>query len=242
MDIHQDEVLMLEMITKKKYSPHTSQKCAVDELPCVIRYYVPTSEKEPLTDEQLKSLQDEIAVLKRLQYVHLQPIMGMTKNPNYGYISPYNNFGNLRDRLGRAKDDPIPLKQKLHMAASIIKALLYLEEKGLHHLSLKSAHVLVFDDLSIKLIDYGFENSVMRENIPPTYRIMDPAWVAPELMYSEEVGSLTAVDIYAFGMVAFNLFAEVLPFPESIGSMALGIKVWRRLHPSPASIPHHLCR
>lgn len=77
-------------------------------------------------------------------------------------------------------------------------------------------------DLQIRLTDYGmtdiFNNSVNRE------KIYEPYWIAPEAMSKVDLADRKPVDIFAFGMLLYEIVTRQYPF-EGMNPMVIGIKM-----------------
>jgi eukaryotic-like serine/threonine-protein kinase len=81
------------------------------------------------------------------------------------------------------------------------------------HRDLKPSNILVTADGRVKLLDFGIAKQLDAAGADETHtllRAMTPAYAAPEQMRGERVGIHT--DVYALGVVLYELLAGALPF------------------------------
>ena len=102
-----------------------------------------------------------------------------------------------------------PLELKISLIAQMLQALTYLHRRGILHRDLKPANVLVIND-EVKLLDFGL--SVMRDHAHDDSGATAGtlAYMSPEVLIGNS--ATEASDLYAVGMIAFELLAEKYPF------------------------------
>ena len=101
---------------------------------------------------------------------------------------------------------------KIDLLAQTLRALSYLHRRGILHRDLKPGNVLVTKDGALKVLDFGLavEAKAAREgSIGGTL-----AYVAPEVLIGQQPAS-PASDLYALGVMAYELFAGMYPFTYS---------------------------
>ncbi len=89
----------------------------------------------------------------------------------------------------------------------MLQALAYLHRRGILHRDLKPANVLVRDD-QVKVLDFGLSST--RTDVSDGGVSGTLAYMAPELMQGAPASEQS--DLYAVGMIAFELFAGHHPF------------------------------
>jgi eukaryotic-like serine/threonine-protein kinase len=105
-------------------------------------------------------------------------------------------------------------QEKVGLIIQILQALRYLHRRGLLHRDLKPANVLVVDGV-VKLLDFGL--TVTREQAVGTVGTV--AYMAPETLREEP--ATEASDLYAVGLMAYELLSGRYPFDQSSTSNLL---------------------
>jgi tetratricopeptide (TPR) repeat protein len=106
-----------------------------------------------------------------------------------------------------------PLAGKVNLLVQTLYALAYLHRRGIVHRDLKPANILVAND-TVKVLDFGLSVAHGRQN-QPQEDIVDTtagtlAYMAPEILMGETSG--IAADLYAVGMMAYEMIANHHPF------------------------------
>jgi eukaryotic-like serine/threonine-protein kinase len=124
----------------------------------------------------------------------------------------------LADRL---KQGPVPLKDALRFARQMTAAIAAAHEAGIIHRDLKPGNVIVRDDGSVKVLDFGIakvvQTSVDDKEAAPTMSMTQegailgtPAYMAPEQARGKSVDK--RADIWAFGVILYEMITGVTPF------------------------------
>jgi eukaryotic-like serine/threonine-protein kinase len=107
------------------------------------------------------------------------------------------------------RNGPLPLTDILAMTRQIISALEHATRLGIVHGDLKPANLLLSQDGTIKLSDFGLASSLLdaerSQSISGT-----PNYIAPELL--DAVPTSIQTDMYALGVTLFELTFGRLPF------------------------------
>ncbi|KAF8594757.1 kinase-like protein, partial [Ceratobasidium sp. AG-I] len=132
-------------------------------------------------------------------------------------ISPWMSNGNVMQYI-----ESHPRLDKFELIAQVVEAVVYLHQMNVVHGDLKGDNVLVSDDGTLKLTDFGL--TMMHEPLV-RFSTTDPGggtyrWMAPELAQDETSRSKEA-DIYALGMTMLQLFTGKIPFPEIRSDMTI---------------------
>jgi serine/threonine protein kinase/TolB-like protein len=108
------------------------------------------------------------------------------------------------------------IEERLKLFRTVCEAAHYAHEHTVVHRDLKPSNILVKPDGSLRLLDFGIakqfdpkETSVDQTGI----RAMTPAYAAPEQIRGDRVG--VATDVYALGVILYELLAGRLPFDLS---------------------------
>ena len=124
-------------------------------------------------------------------------------------ITEFVSKGSLFDLLHSRKivlDDA----QIIKIAKQMAIALLYLHNRQLYHCDLKSQNVLINEDWSVKLCDFGLSRYQSKFDADNHGKIGTPHWMAPEILRGEKYTS--AADVYSFGAILWEMLASDIPF------------------------------
>jgi serine/threonine protein kinase len=135
----------------------------------------------------------------------------------------------LREALrgGRAGD----LRKRLLIARQVANALAYVHSKGIIHRDVKPDNVRIDASGNIKLMDFGVAKSGDLSLTASGFTVGTPYYMAPEQIRGAKPTQL--VDIYAFGVVLFELITETRPFEASTPSEIFDLILGRPLDTSP---------
>jgi serine/threonine protein kinase/tetratricopeptide (TPR) repeat protein len=107
---------------------------------------------------------------------------------------------------------------RLQLFRAVCEAVLYAHQHAVIHRDLKPSNVLVKNDETVRLLDFGIARHVeslgdSAEKTMTGLRLMTPAYAAPEQIRGEQVGIHT--DVYSLGVILYELLAGRLPFDLS---------------------------
>jgi serine/threonine-protein kinase len=107
------------------------------------------------------------------------------------------------------------IAERLRLFGAVCEAVLYAHQQAVIHRDLKPSNILVKDDGSVRLLDFGIAKRLesLGETSDQTIaglRLMTPAYASPEQMRGEQIGVQT--DVYSLGVVLYELLAGRVPF------------------------------
>lgn len=110
------------------------------------------------------------------------------------------------------------IEQRLRLLREVCEAVRYAHRHAVIHRDLKPSNILVRADGSPRLLDFGIAKQLdpfdaSAEQTQSGMRMMTPAYAAPEQIRGERVGIYT--DVYALGVILYELLARRLPFDLS---------------------------
>ncbi|MBN2193842.1 MAG: serine/threonine protein kinase [Polyangiaceae bacterium] len=116
--------------------------------------------------------------------------------------------GTLADRL---RQGPFPLDQALGIMDAVLAGLEAIHREGVVHRDMKPANVLLTEDGTPKIADLGVARDATAKGLTAAgAQLGTLEYMSPEQILGREIGPTT--DIYACGVVTFELLTGTLPF------------------------------
>lgn len=111
------------------------------------------------------------------------------------------------------KERRCSLEEILPLFRAVCEAVRYAHSRAVIHLDLKPSNILITEDGTPKLLDFGIAKHLENLNEPVTQTQLrfTPAFAAPEQVNRQSVGTFT--DVYALGIVLYGLLAGKPPYP-----------------------------
>jgi pimeloyl-ACP methyl ester carboxylesterase len=175
----------------------------------------------------------EIRIAAGLQHPHILSLIdsGETGNLLY-YVMPYVEGSTLRVRL--ARDGELPIDEALRVLREVSDALAYAHGRGIVHRDVKPENVL-FMAGHAQLADFGIAKALgdLAAGMSSTaggIAVGSPAYMAPEAATDAATTDYRA-DIYAFGVMAYEILAGQHPFAGSGPSQMILAHLTRQAPP-----------
>ena len=155
----------------------------------------------------------EAQLVARLDHPHIVTVYDVGEDQGQHFIAmQYVEGQSLDRRLSRGQ--PWPPEQVLPLAEQIAQALDYAHAQGVLHLDLKPGNILLADDGRVWLTDFGLGRAAGGATQPASVMTGGTAaYLSPEQADLEEPRPITPLaDIYAFGVVLYQLCTGRVPF------------------------------
>lgn len=113
------------------------------------------------------------------------------------------------------------LAERLHLFEQVCEAVAYAHRHLVVHRDLKPANILVDADGRVRLLDFGIAKLLDHDAAVLTRTasvLLTPAYSAPEQISGGSI--TTAADVYALGLLLFELLAGCRPWPDTGSSLA----------------------
>ena len=166
--------------------------------------------KRLIDETDYRELRREAANLMSLKHRNVVELLGVCYKPA-ALITEFMGRGSLFDYLQDASVS-ITWSQRLSFARDIAAGMHFLHTTTppIIHRDCKSANVLLHDDLTCKISDFGTVTMIAPFT---TGRVVtNPRWQAPEVLLNLPYGS--PADVYAFGVVIWELCTREIPFTD----------------------------
>ncbi|MEO8881648.1 MAG: protein kinase [Gemmatimonadaceae bacterium] len=159
----------------------------------------------------------EIALTASLQHPHILPLFDSGSiDGQLFYVMPYVDGETLRERIARG---PIPMDESLDILRDVARALAYAHAQGVVHRDIKPDNVLLSSGTAV-VSDFGIAKALSASRDPDEQSgftltragtsLGTPAYMSPEQAIGDVVDART--DIYAWGVIAYELLAGAHPF------------------------------
>ena len=180
------------------------------------RVVVKVLPEEMVGQVSLERFKREIALAARLQHPHIVPLLTAGDANGLPYFTmPLVEGESLRARLARQGE--LPLSEAMRLLREIASALSYAHERGVVHRDIKPDNVLLSGG-SAMITDFGVakaisasSNSEGSSNTSIGVALGTPAYMSPEQASADPAVDHRA-DIYAFGVMAYELLTGQPPF------------------------------
>lgn len=151
------------------------------------------------------SLAHEFQTLASLRHPHIISVL------DYGFATDQQPFYTM-NYLSEAQTilaaaQHLPLREKIAFVEQLLQALAYLHRRGVLHRDLKPENVLVTQG-QVRVLDFGLASR--RDDATTGSSGGSAAYMAPELWQGQQPQEAT--DLYAVGIILFELLAGQHPF------------------------------
>jgi serine/threonine-protein kinase len=170
----------------------------------------------------------EVALAARLQHPNIVPLLAAGDGGGMPfYTMPFVPGESLRHRL--AARGPLPVREAVAVLRDVARALAHAHSEGVVHRDVKPENVLLYApasgtdvDATAVVTDFGIAKALAaaRAHAGPEpagetitqigMALGTPAYMAPEQALADAVDH--RADVYAFGVLAYELFAGATPF------------------------------
>jgi len=176
------------------------------------KFAVKCISKKTISEKELRLLEREITVMKRLEHPHIIQLMEVLDTPDTLYlVLEYATGGELFDAIvskgSYGEDDAV------HIIYQVVDAMNYVHKLGIAHRDLKPENLLLSNAPGekeyIKIADFGLSKDTSAEGMLKT-QLGTPDYVAPEVLSGEEYDS--TVDMWSIGVISYILLCGFPPF------------------------------
>jgi len=159
----------------------------------------------------------EASLAGKLNHPHIVEIYDAVADEDNAYIVMEYVPGGTLQRFTRG-DNLLALGDVIEVVYKCARALDFASQLGVIHRDIKPANIMVKDNTDIKVTDFGSAALLMTERTVVD-GIGTPAYMSPEQHLNQPVNLQT--DIYALGVVMFQLLTGRLPFTaDNIAGLA----------------------
>ena len=167
-------------------------------------------------DQRFRQERQILASLQHPNIAHL--IDGGTSNAHPYLIVEYVPGVRIDEYCNHHR---LSIRQRIELFLKICSAVQYAHQNLIVHRDLKPANVLVLDDGTPKLLDFGIAKLLREDDSTPdltrtAMRAFTPSYASPEQLRGQPVG--TASDVYSLGVMLYELLTGQRPHAVDAGS------------------------
>jgi serine/threonine-protein kinase len=147
-------------------------------------------------------------------------------------LMDYVEANNLKELF--ARHDPVLTENVAQILIDMAVGLGHVHESGFMHLDFKPENVLVTRNGGVRLIDFDLAQPISEKPVKMSKNPGTPGYMAPEQLQRQPIDA--RVDIFAYGVTAYELVTNHKPFPGETPGEILAAQLD---HASPVAVREH---
>ncbi|KAL1318494.1 hypothetical protein AAHE18_15G209800 [Arachis hypogaea] len=179
-------------------------------------------------EKSINQFMKEIEILSLLQHQNLVLLYGGSSRhrKNHLLVYEYISNGTLSKCLQGPSSEKLSWLTRLNIAIETATTLVYLHDSGIIHRNVKGSNILLDENLTVKVADFGLSRSLPSSiTHVSTMPVGTHAYIDPDYYESGRVSDRS--DVYSFGVVLFELISlkppSLLDDGESVTLAKFGI-------------------
>src|SRR5579883_1216657 len=156
----------------------------------------------------------EAEIGSRLNHPYVQHLLYTDEKRSEEYlVVEYIQGKTLREVLAARDGKPLPPDEALRIIEQVCEALAYCHEHGVYHRDIKPENIMLQNDGSVKIIDFGI--ALLEGARRVTWRGLSGTVGTPDYMSPEQLRGqrgTASSDIYSVGMILYEMLCGHTPF------------------------------
>jgi serine/threonine-protein kinase len=161
---------------------------------------------------ELARFRQEGEAIANLQHPNIVQVHELGIHEGSAYlVMEYCRGGSMASLLQNGR---LPAEEAARLVATLAQAMQAAHQKGIIHRDLKPANVLLGEDGTPKISDFGLARRVEDDRLTQTGALLGtPSYMAPEQAQGQQLGP--AADIWALGAILYECLTGQRPFRGS---------------------------
>lgn len=189
--------------------------------------YKPTGEefaikilnKEKIKIKMKNSVFKENQIITKFNHINVIYVFDILEDEKYYYIiMEYCEKGELFDYI--VERERLNDKEAAIFFYQLINGLEHIHSKGIAHRDLKPENLLLTEDNTLKIIDFGLSHEFDGMHLLKT-KCGSPSYAAPEIIYSPTYDGFKT-DVWCCGIILYAMLCGYLPFEGENNDVLFG--------------------
>ena len=165
------------------------------------------AEIDPAADQRFHR---EAQHTSQLEHENIATVYEYGRDQGTSYIALEYLEGRTLDKI--LKEQTLGYEECLRIAAQLTSALAAVHQRGLIHRDLKPGNLMVRDNGTVKLLDFGIARASNESSITQHGMLVGTVlYMSPEQVRGEDLDLRS--DVFALGSVLYHMMTGTLPFP-----------------------------
>lgn len=164
-----------------------------------------------LENEEIERINREIKFLKKLKNINIIKIYEIIETKtNVYFVMEYASGGELYNYI--VNNRKLEEKESSFFFAQVVYALEFIHKNNIVHRDIKPENMLLTENKTIKLIDFGLSNQYSKNSFLKT-PCGSPCYAAPEMILGMNYKGQN-IDIWSLGITLYAMVCGYLPFED----------------------------
>ncbi len=164
-----------------------------------------------LTERALARFLREAELMRKVEHAGIARVLDLGRSGRLSwFVMEFVDGQNLERRL---EVGPLPVRDAASLTAEVAAALHFAHERGIVHRDIKPGNLIVRDDRSVVITDFGLARETGTGSMTESGAIVGtPMYMAPEQVLGERTAVGARSDVYGLGATLYTLLAGRPPF------------------------------
>lgn len=169
---------------------------------------------DSISAEQTEEFLHEVALMMELRpHKNCVQMLGFVREP-LAIVMDFVSNGTVENFVLSRQE--MSLAVAVRMLDGVAAGMLHLHAEKIVHRDLAARNILLTETMEAVIADYGMSRQVTDEGVGKTQTAVGPLkWMALECLQKKEYSP--ASDVWAFGIVCWEVFARSPPYPDLDG-------------------------